>query len=155
MTKLLDVGDRAPDFELKGNDGEMHKLSDYRGQPVVLMFYPLDFSPPCTKEHGAMCDQIPALALSDTVVLGISVDSWHTHRAFAEAREIGYTLLADFHPKGAVGRMYGVYDPELGSHNRWTYVIDLDGRVAHVQTSERNEVPDMEEIVEAVKETLD
>ena len=152
---LLDVGDRAPDFELKGSDGEMHKLSDYRGQPVVLMFYPSDFSTTCTKEHGAMCDQLPVLAKSDTVVLGISVDSWHSHKAFAEAREIGYLLLSDFHPRGAVGRMYGVYDAEKGTHNRSTFVIDLDGRVAHIQNNERNEVPDMEEIVEAVKETLD
>lgn len=155
MTKLLEVGDRAPDFELKGNDGEMHKLSDYRGQPVVLMFYPHDFSGTCTKEHGAMCDHMPTLAQSDTVVLGVSVDSWHVHKAFAVAREIEYPLLADFHPKGAVGRMYGAYDPEMGSHNRWTFVIDLDGRIAHVQIAERNEVPDIEEIVEAVKETLD
>jgi peroxiredoxin (alkyl hydroperoxide reductase subunit C) len=155
MTKVLDIGDRAPDFELKGNDGEMYKLSDYRGQPVVLLFYPLDFSNTCTKEHAAACDNLPAMTKSDAMVFGISVDSWWTHKAFAEAADITYPLLADFHPKGAVGRMYGVYNSDLGSHNRWTFVIDLDGRVAHIQTNERGEVPDMEEIVEAVKETLD
>jgi peroxiredoxin len=155
MTKLLEVGDRAPDFELRGSDGEMHKLSDYRGQPVVLLFYPLDFSPSCTKEHSAACDALPSLGQSDAVVLGISVDSWYTHKAFAAAQGIDYQLLADFHPKGAVGRMYGVYDADKGSHNRWTFVVDLDGRVAHIQVNERSEIPDMDEIVEAVKETLD
>jgi peroxiredoxin (alkyl hydroperoxide reductase subunit C) len=155
MTIALEIGDRAPDFELKGSDGEMHKLTDYRGQPVILMFYPHDFSGTCTKEHATMCDYLPALAPSDTMVLGISVDSWWAHKAFAESLGITYLLLADFHPKGAVGRMYGAYNPELGSHNRVIFVIDPDGRIAGTSAVERNELPDFDEIVEAAKEAAD
>jgi peroxiredoxin len=130
-------------------------LSDDRGQPVILMFYPLDFSGTCTKEHAGMCEIMPTLAPTDSVVVGVSVDSWWAHKAFAASLGITYPLLADFHPKGAVGRMYGVYNADLGSHNRWTFVIDSDGRISSIITTERDQVPDFEEIVDAAKEAAD
>lgn len=155
MTASLEVGDRAPDFELQGNDGATHKLSDYRGQSVVLAFYPLDFSPGCTMEHAGLCDAMESLGRVSAQVLGISIDSTWTHQAFAAAKGIEYPLLADFHPKGAVGRMYGLYQPELGFHARWTIVVDPDGRVAHIQKCETGEVPDIEEIVAAARDAAE
>jgi peroxiredoxin (alkyl hydroperoxide reductase subunit C) len=155
MTIALEIGDRAPDFELKGSDGEMHKLSEYRGQPVILMFYPHDFSNTCSREHAAVCELLPALVPTDAVVLGISVDSWWAHKAFAESMGITYPLLADFHPKGAVGRMYGVYDSDRGSHNRSTFVVDGDGRITRILAVGRDELPDMDELLEAAKEAAD
>jgi len=150
----LDVTDRAPDFELVAHDGERHHLRDLRGQPVVLIFYPMDFDPVSTEEHACYIDVMTQLDVLDAQVLGISVDHRHAHRAFAEAGRIAYPLLADFHPKGQVGRQYGAYDDELGVHRRWTFVIDPEGRISHIQKNEFGEVPDVEEIVRAVEESL-
>lgn len=154
MTRELQVQDRAPDFELKGQDGQTYRLSDYKGQPVVLAFYPWDFSSVCAEEHACFVDNMAQLAKADAQVLGVSVDSHHCHRAFAHARGITYPLLADYHPKGAVGRMYGAYLDELGCHARWTYVIDPEGRIAFIQKNKIGEVPDIEEVLEAVREIL-
>ncbi len=154
MTKELQPQDRAPAFELKGQDGQLYRLSDYRGQPVVLAFYAQDFSSVCTEEHACFIDNLAPLDKLDAQVLGISVDSHHCHRAFAEALGIGYPLLADFHPKGAVGRLYGVYLEDFGYHGRWTFVIDPEGRIAFIQKNLVGEVPDMDEVLEAVREIL-
>jgi peroxiredoxin len=154
VTTELKVSDRAPDFELKGHDGNAYRLKGFRGQPVVLVFYALDFSGVCTEEHACFVDNLPELGKLDAQVLGISVDSHHCHRAFAQARGIPYPLLADFHPKGTVGRLYGVYLDDFGYHARWTYVIDPEGRIAFIQKNTVGEVPDVDEVVEAVREIL-
>lgn len=155
MTSVtLEVDDRAPDFELEDGSGEKHRLSDYRGVPVVLMFYPLDWSPVCSEEHACYMDVMERFNRLEAQVLGVSVDSRWSHAAFAKARGIKYPLLADFHPKGMVGRLYGVYDEEHGVDGRVTFVIDPEGRVSHIQTNELGEVPDVGEIAEAVKASL-
>ena len=155
MSVQLEDGDRAPDFELAGSDDATHTLSEYRGQPVVLVFYPLAFSGVCTREHASFCESLPAFDGMAAQVLGISVDSTPTLKAFAEAGGINYPLLSDFHPRGAAGRVYGAYDPDTGTHHRWTFVVDSDGRVAHVQRNELGTLPDTVEIVRAVRDTLD
>ncbi|HQZ69987.1 MAG: redoxin domain-containing protein [Anaerolineae bacterium] len=147
----LNVNDRAPDFELQGQDGKPHRLSDYRGQPVVLAFYPMDFSGVCSEEHACMVEVLGRLEKLEAQVLGISVDHRHAHAAFARQLGITYPLLADFHPKGAVGRDYGVYLEDKGFHQRWIFVIDPEGRVSFVQQNAVGEVPDLEPIVAAVK----
>ena len=154
MTNGPQVLDRAPDFELKGQDGQLYHLSDYRGQAVVLVFYPLDFSGVCTEELACFVDNLEHFNKVDAQVLGISVDSHHVHRAFASARGIAFPLLADFHPKGGVGKQYGVWLEDRGYHARWTYVIDPEGRIAFIQKNDINEVPDVEEVMAAVQETL-
>ena len=150
MNRELEIDDRAPDFELVDGAGQVHRLSDYRGQPVVLVFYLLDFNPVCSEEHACFMDILPQLGRLEAQVLGISVDSRWAHAAFAKARGITYPLLADFHPKGAVGRLYGVYADDVGYHRRWTFVIDPEGRISHIQRNEFAEVPDLEEVVQAV-----
>jgi peroxiredoxin len=149
-----EIEERAPGFELKGGDGQLYRLADFRGQPVVLVFYPYDFSAVCTEELACYVDALAQFNDLDTQVLGISTDSHHCHRAFARAQGITYPLLADFHPKGDVGRRYGVYLDERGHHARWTFVIDPEGRVAFIQRNEIGEVPDVEEVLEAVREIL-
>jgi peroxiredoxin (alkyl hydroperoxide reductase subunit C) len=146
--------DRAPDFELTGDDGQIYRLSDYRGVPVVLIFYPSDFSPVCSEEHASFVDVMDRLNRTDAQVFGISVDSKWSHTAFAEKEDIEYPLLADFHPRGEVGKAYGVYLPDKGVHRRWTFVIDPEGRVAFIQQNQQGEVPDVEEIVAAVEDVL-
>jgi peroxiredoxin len=152
--RALEIEDRAPDFELRGSDGQLHRLSDYRGAPVVLVFYPMDFSGVCTEELACFVDTIEAFNKLDAQVLGISVDSHHSHRAFAQMRGIVFPLLADYHPKGAVGRDYGVYLDERGYNGRVTYVVDPEGRIAFIQKNDVNEVPDVDEVVAAVRELV-
>ena len=149
----LNVNDRAPDFDLVDQAGQRHKLSDYRGQPVVLLFYPKDFSGVCTEEHSCMLDMMDRFNALEAQVLGISIDHHNAHAAFAAKVGITYPLLADFHPKGAVGRAYGVYMEEHGFHQRWTFVIDPEGRISFIQKNAVPEVPEIEEVVKAVMDS--
>lgn len=152
MTQLT-VTDRAPDFELVDGAGEAHRLSDYRGQVVVLAFYPNDFSGVCTEEHACFVDNMAQFEKLDAQVLGISVDSRHAHAAFAKQLGIHYPLLADFHPKGEVGQRYGVYLADRGHHGRANFVIDPEGRISFIQEMVPSDLPDFDELVEAVSES--
>src|SRR6266853_4239147 len=96
------VGQPAPEFTLKDQNQKDVKLSDYRGKHVVLMFYPLDWSPVCTDEHGCFVRGLNQFEKLNAQVLGLSVDSTWSHQAFAEKMGVSYPLLADFHPRGAV-----------------------------------------------------
>ena len=104
------VGAPAPEFTLKDQDQKEVRLSEFRGKKnVVLVFYPLDWSPTCTKEHACMVNDKKQFDQLDAQVLGISVDSVWSHKAYADKMGIHYPLLADFHPRGAVAAKYGVY----------------------------------------------
>ena len=112
-------------------------LSDYRGKKnVLLLFYPLDFSPVCSVENRECTEMLPSKGADDVQVLGISVDSLWSHKAFAAQNGITYPLLADFHPKGAVAEKYGVYLPEKGISARTAFVIGKDGRIRDVVASD-------------------
>lgn len=149
----LNVTDRAPDFELVDGKGEKHRLSDYRGQVVVLAFYPQDFSGVCTEEHACFVDNLKPFEKLDAQVLGISVDHRHAHAAFAKQLGITYPLLADFHPKGEVGRRYGVYLEDYGYNGRANFVIDPEGRISFIQEMVPSDLPDFDELLEAVSES--
>lgn len=152
MATHLNLNDRAPDFELVDGKGEAHQLRDYRGQPVVLVFYPQDFSAVCTEEHACFVDVLKDIERAEAQVLGISIDHRFAHAAFAKQQGIAYPLLADFHPKGEVGQRYGVYLDENGFNARTTFVIDPEGRICFIQENETSAVPDIEEVLEAVRE---
>src|SRR5258705_5980373 len=128
----IKVGDQAPDFTLKANDDKEYKLSDQLGHKVVLAFYPLDFSPVCSKEHACFTSDLSQFNDLNAKVFVISVDSAWAHKAFAEKMGIKYPLLADFHPKGAVAQKYGLYLEDKGITNRATVVIDKEGIVRDV-----------------------
>jgi peroxiredoxin len=133
----LKVGDSAPDFTLPSTVGEKVSLSDYRGKKTVLLiFYPLDFSPVCSVENKQCAEMLPTAGAEDVAVLGISVDSLWSHRAFAEKNGISYPLLADFHPKGEVARKYGVFLEEKGLAARTAFVVGKDGKVKDVIASD-------------------
>lgn len=146
---MITIGTEAPDFELPSNEldgdgrpGKKVRLSEYRGKKnVVLAFYPLDFSPTCSKEHGCFKDDAVKFDRADSVVLGMSVDSAWTHQAFAKQMGIAYPLLADFHPRGAVATTYGLFNADKGVAKRATVLIDRAGMVAWAQehSDQRND----------------
>ena len=129
----LQPGDMAPDFTLPSTVGDKITLSDYRGKKnVVLLFYPLDFSPVCSVETKQCAEMLPTTAPGDVEVIGISVDSLWTHKAFAAAQGIAYPLVADFHPKGAVAEKYGVYLADKGISARTAFIIGKDGKIKEI-----------------------
>lgn len=141
---MISIGAEAPDFELpsseltpEGRPGKPIRLREFRGKKhVVLAFYPLDFSPTCSTEHGCFKDDSVKLEAANAQVLGISVDSAWAHQAFAKQMGIGYPLLADFHPKGAVAETFGLYNEARGFTKRATVIIDKAGHVRFAQEHE-------------------
>ena len=134
MASPIGVGQPAPDFTLKDQNQQDVTLSSFRGKRnVVLAFYPLDFSPVCSKEHACFTSDLKDFDGLDAQVLGISVDSIWAHKAFAEHLKINYPLLADFHPKGAAAEKFGLYLADKGITNRATVIIDKQGVVRYVK----------------------
>jgi peroxiredoxin len=126
----VEVGEQAPDFELKDQHGTPVRLSSFRGSKnVVLVFYPLAFSGVCTGELCAMRDSFPEVSRDDVELITVSVDSMFAHRAWADAEHYEFALLSDFWPHGDVARAYGVFDDNAGLATRGTFVIDKDGVV--------------------------
>ena len=127
-TPLL-PGSRAPDFELPSTPDQTLSLADFRGQPVILAFYPEDWSPVCSDQMALYQELLSEFQKFDAELLGISVDGVWCHLAFAKDRNLHFPLLADFEPKGEVARAYHVYRTKEGMSERALYVIDADGIV--------------------------
>jgi peroxiredoxin len=124
----LENGITAPGFDLANQFGERTRLEDFRGvKPVALVFFPLAFSGTCTTELCDLRDNLGMFALEGVELIGISVDSKATLRAFAEQEKYDFTLLADFWPHGDVAREYGVFLEDKGFANRATFLIDAGG----------------------------
>ena len=124
---ILTAGTRAPDFSLNSTPDQKLSLSELRGQPVVLAFYPADWSPVCGDELALFNEILPEIRKSGAEMIGISVDGVWCHAAFAHDRNLHFTLLSDFEPKGAVSRQYGAYRETDGYSQRALFVIDADG----------------------------
>ncbi len=126
----VEIGQQAPDFELKDQHGTPVRLSGFRGKKnVVLVFYPLAFSGVCSGELAAMRDEFPEASRDDVELLTVSVDSGYALRTWSDAEQFGFSLLSDFWPHGDVARSYGVFDENLGIATRGTFIIDKDGVV--------------------------
>jgi peroxiredoxin len=124
---VLLPGTLAPDFTLPSSSGETISLGDFRGQPVVLVFYPADWSPVCGDQVVLYNEFLSIFEEYEAQLLGMSVDGIWCHRAFAGARNLDFPLLADFEPKGAVAQAYGVYRETDGFSERALFVIDAEG----------------------------
>lgn len=132
---MIAAGEPAPDFTLRDQDGKEVSLSDFKGRKVLLVFYPMDFSPACSDQLSIYQEVKPEIAEKGVEMLGISVDHPYAHKAFQEKLGVDTTLLADFEPKGAVSKAYGSYLDGLGFANRTLVLIDEDGTVAWAHES--------------------
>jgi peroxiredoxin len=123
----LRPGTPAPDFSLQSTPDQAVSLSDFRGQPVILAFYPADWSPVCGDQMQLYNEILSEFRQFNAELIGISVDGIWCHLAFAETRKLHFPLLADFEPKGAVARQFGVYREHDGTSERALFVIDAEG----------------------------
>src|SRR5271168_1308858 len=147
----LSVGQAAPEFALKDQSQKEVKLSDFAGKKrVVLVFYPLDWSPTCTQEHACFVNDMRNFDTLDAEVLGVSVDSVWSHKAYADKMGIKYSLLADFHPKGAMSEKYGVYLADKGITGRAIAIVNRAGNVAWFKNYDIPVVPDLKEVAAAL-----
>jgi peroxiredoxin len=146
-----EIGEEAPDFTLTDENGEQFTLSSLHGHNVVLVFYPLAFSGTCTKELLDLTAASDKYDAANAEIVGISVDSPYSLKAFKRDEGLKAKLLADFHPKGDVARKYGAYIEEAGIATRATFVIDKDGKIAHKVVNHPGQARNQEEYLEALE----
>jgi peroxiredoxin len=150
--QLLAAGTVAPDFTLPSGLQEKLTLSSLRGKPVILAFYPADWSGVCGDQLVLYNQVLPMFQESNATLLGISVDGVFCHQAFKEARKLNFTLLADFEPKGQVAQQYGAYASQLGMCERALFVIDKNGVIAWSYLSPMGENPGADGILDALEQ---
>jgi peroxiredoxin len=153
INQPLPVGSPAPDFALPDCSGRVISLSEHQGQPVVLVFYPLDWSPGCSQQLDLYQQEWEEFQHRGAEVLAISVDSIYSHGAWAAVRGLSFPLLADFNPKGEVARRYNVYRETDGFSERALFVVDGEGiiRYSHVSPF-LHHVPDLSELLTTLDE---
>lgn len=149
---MLQKGEQAPEFELFATPDQKVKLSELKGKNVVLAFYPADWSPVCSDQMALYNEMLKIFNKYNASVLGVSVDSRWCHLAFSQDRKLHFPLLADFEPKGAVSKQYGVYDEEAGECKRALFVIDEEGNIAWSYVSPTAINPGADGIIDALEE---
>ncbi len=128
----VDVGDEAPDFELQDQERQPVRLSSFRGSKnVVVVFYPMSFTPTCQGELCAIRDSLPDFDGDDVQTLAISCDTSAVHKRWADEQGYRFPILADFWPHGEVARTYGVFDDASGLALRGTFILDKQGTVVY------------------------
>lgn len=146
----LQPGVKAPDFTLKTTPDQTVSLNEFQGHPVILAFYPADWSPVCGDEITLLNEMLSEFRKYDAELLGISVDSAWSHDTFAKQNHIHFPLLSDFNPKGAVAQQYGVYREQEGTAERALFVIDSDGIIRWSYVSPIGVNPGAEGILSAL-----
>ncbi|MBI3608431.1 MAG: peroxiredoxin [Nitrospirae bacterium] len=150
MAAEIQVGATAPDFTLKDQDQKEVKLSELKGKKnVVLAFYPLDWSPVCTKENKCLTDDFPKFSSAETEIFGISIDSVYSHKAWADSMGLKHRLLSDM--GGNVANKYGMYMEDKYITKRATVIVDKQGTVRYVKVQEILTARDDQEILNALK----
>ena len=151
-SKVLPPGTQAPDFSLPVTPDQKLSLNELRGRPVVLAFYPADWSPVCGDQMALYNEIMPEFHRFNAEVLGISVDGVWCHAAFAHDRKLHFPLLADFEPKGAIARQYGAYRDADGTSERALFVIDKDGVIRWSYVSPIAVNPGADGLLEALEQ---
>lgn len=150
--KPLPAGTPAPDFTLPSTPDQSVALHEFRGRPVILAFYPADWSPVCGDELALYQQVLPEFQRYGAELLGISVDGIWSHLAFQKDHNLHFPLLSDFHPKGEVGREYGVYNEEEGEEGRALFVIDPEGTISWSYLSPEGVNPGADGILRALEQ---
>lgn len=151
MATILQPGTLAPEIKLHATADQLLSLDEMKGRPVILVFYPADWSPVCSDELAVFNELLPEFRRHGARLVGISVDGPWCHTAFAQQRNLHFPLLADFEPKGAVAKAYGAYRPSEGVCERALFVIDRDGKIAWSYLSPVGENPGADGILEALE----
>ena len=151
MSNILPAGTPAPDFTLHVTPDQMLSLKELRGRPVILAFYPADWSPVCGDQMALYNEVLPEFHRFNAELLGISVDGVWCHAAFSRDRNLHFPLLADFEPKGAVAKLYGVFRDGDGFSERALFVIDKNGTIAWSYVSPVAVNPGADGILEALE----
>jgi peroxiredoxin len=149
---MLAIGTQAPDFALLSTPSQKVSLSEFKGKRVILAFYPADWSPVCSDQMALYNETLKYFQRHNAVLLGISVDGIWCHLSFAKDRNLHFPLLADFEPKGAVSKLYGVYDEAVGESRRALYVIDEEGLIRWSYLSPIGINPGADGILDALEE---
>lgn len=150
-TQPLPAGTTAPDFSLPSTPDQSVALHEFRGQPVILVFYPADWSPVCGDELALFQQLLPEFQRLGAELLAISVDGPWSHLAFAHDRNLQFPLLSDFEPKGQVSRDYGIYQEDSGKSGRALFVVDADGVIAWSHLSPSGVNPGADGILNALE----
>lgn len=150
MSSILMPNTPAPDFELRVTADQTLSLSELKGRPVILAFYPADWSPVCGDEMSLLNAVLSEFHKYGAQLLGISVDGVWSHDAFAAQRNLHFPLLSDFEPKGAVAKQYGAYRNKEGCAERALFLIDKDGIIRWSYLSPVAENPGADGILEAL-----
>ena len=151
MSKILTVGTLAPDFVLPVTADQTLALDDLKGKPLIMAFYPADWSPVCGDQMALYNEVLPEFRKYGASIVGISVDGAWCHNAFAANRHLHFPLLADFEPKGNVAKKYGAYREREGVCERALFVIDSKGIIAWSYLSPVAENPGADGILEALE----
>jgi len=151
MSSILEAGTKAPEFALHVTADQVLRLSELRGSPVILAFYPADWSPVCGDQMALYNEILPEFKKHGAMLLGVSVDGVWCHAAFSKDRKLHFPLLADFEPKGGVAREYGVYRDADGTSERALFVIDGEGIIRWSYRSPVAVNPGAEGILDALE----
>ena len=152
MPQLLEPGTLAPDFTLQVTPDQKLSLSELRGRPVILAFYPADWSPVCGDQMALYNQVLSEFQKHQAELLGISVDGVWCHAAFAENRHLHFPLLSDFEPKGEVARKYDAYRQGDGYCERALFVIDRNGKITWSYLSPVSINPGADGILQALED---
>jgi peroxiredoxin len=148
---ILSPGKKAPDFTLHSTPDQTVSLTDFRGRPVILAFYPADWSPVCTDQMSLYNQILPEFQRFKAEIFGVSVDGSWSHVAFSKDRNLRFSLLSDFEPKGKASALYGAYNPRTGESERALFVIDHNGIVRWSYLSPDGVNPGADGILDALE----
>jgi len=149
---ILQKGTPAPEFELHSTPDQKLKLSDLKGKRIILAFYPADWSPVCGDQMALYNETLKFFRKYNAEMIGISVDSKWCHLAFEQNRNLHFTLLSDFEPKGAVSKLYGAYNDKSGQSTRALFVLDEEGIIQWSYLSPDGINPGADGILDALEE---